>query len=104
MKGAAVALRPSQVPGMAGSPAHAHHPRLNRRQAEADASLAALRREVDAGAVRLRGYERLLGQALSIKGVAICFREAQALKVRSGALPVARDRLARRPRHSWAVA
>jgi hypothetical protein len=31
---------------------------------------------------KLRGYERLLGNALSLKGIDICWREAQSLKAR----------------------
>jgi hypothetical protein len=43
-------------------------------------SLQALRADAAAWKAKLLGYERLLGNAMSLKGVDICWREAQALR------------------------
>ena len=51
-------------------------------QASFAEQLAALQKEGDAMCIKLRGYERLLGNALSLKSIDICWREAQALKAR----------------------
>jgi hypothetical protein len=45
-------------------------------------TLAALRTDAAAWKAKLLGYERLLGNAMSLKGVDICWREAQALRVK----------------------
>ena len=55
---------------------------IKRQQAEFESGCGALRSEAAAAGGRLRGCERLLGQALSLKAVDICWREAGALKVR----------------------
>jgi hypothetical protein len=43
-------------------------------------TLQALRTDAAAWKAKLLGYERLLGAAMSLKGVDICWREAQALR------------------------
>ncbi len=55
---------------------------VRQQQAAADARRGAARGEADGWVARLRACERLLGQVLSLKGVDICWREAQALKVK----------------------
>jgi hypothetical protein len=52
-----------------------------RQRAAFDDGCAGFGEAAAAAAARVRGYEKLLGQALSKKGVDICWREAQALKV-----------------------
>ena len=46
-----------------------------------DEGCRALRSDAAGWVLRLRGYERLLGQAMSLRGIDICWREAQACKV-----------------------
>jgi hypothetical protein len=50
-------------------------------QAEAGARLEALQQELAVAESRLRGYEKLLGRSLSLRGVEICWREAGRRKV-----------------------
>ncbi len=44
--------------------------------------LAQLRKDGAAWAAKVRGAEQLLGNALSTKGIDICWREAEALRAR----------------------
>jgi hypothetical protein len=51
-------------------------------QAALDDGARQLQKDATTWASKLQGYSRLLGAALSVKGIDICWREAQALAVR----------------------
>lgn len=55
---------------------------VKQQAAAAQDALQALRTNAAAWKAKLLGYERLLGNAMSLKGVDICWREAQALRAK----------------------
>lgn len=55
---------------------------VKQQAAAAQEAVQALRADAAAWKAKLLGYERLLGAALSLKGLEICWREAQALRGR----------------------
>lgn len=55
---------------------------VQQQAAQIDAAVLALRADAAAWRSKLLDYERLLGNALSSKGIDICWREAQALRVK----------------------
>jgi hypothetical protein len=55
---------------------------VQQQQAQCDAAVLDLRADAADWRAKLLDYERLLGNALSSKGIDICWREAQALRVK----------------------
>jgi hypothetical protein len=55
---------------------------VQQQQARFDAAVLSLQADAAAWRAKLLDYEQLLGNALSIKGIDICWREAQALRVK----------------------
>lgn len=55
---------------------------VKEQQAMFDDSTAQLHSTVEGWVTKISGYERLLGNAMSLKGIDICWREAQALKAK----------------------
>lgn len=55
---------------------------VQQQQSQFDAAVLELRADAAEWRAKLLGYERLLGSALSSKGIDICWREAQALRVK----------------------
>lgn len=57
---------------------------VQQQQTQFDAAVLDLRADAADWRAKLLDYERLLGSALSSKGIDICWREAQALRVKLG--------------------
>lgn len=57
---------------------------VHQQAASFDDSLHSLRADAAAWKAKLLNYERLLANAMSLKGIDICWREAQALRVKQG--------------------
>lgn len=55
---------------------------VKEQQAVYHSGVQELRKSVSAWKAKIGGYEQLLGNALSLKGIDSCWREAQALKVK----------------------